>query len=120
MSLECPLCGAEDEDCVLDVWEYNAGEDHEVECGKCEKTFVLYGEATIDWSTSKPECDGDHEFGEPKRCNYDKDHHEWVAKLMNKTADTEYFTLWLKDCINCDESEISDRLPLYSDKPEDF
>ena len=120
MSLECPFCGAEDEDCVSDVWEYDAGEDYEVECGSCEKEFILSGEATIDWSASKPDCDGNHEFGDAKRYDCDKKHHEDIARIMNRKPETEYYSFWARDCANCDASKISEHLPLYADKPEDF
>lgn len=102
MSLECPFCGAEDEDCVLDAWEYELNTSHEAECDNCEKTFILYGEPEINWNSSKPEC-GDHSFDGAIRFDYYGE-----------------FSIWSKSCEICEKHEVTSRLPLYSEKPEDF
>jgi len=49
----CPFCGHK----VRDVWEINFGSaegETEIDCGECEKTFIVSRHVTVDYCTYKP------------------------------------------------------------------
>jgi len=49
--ITCPYCGYE----FSDSWEYNDsnGNQIEVDCGECEKTFDMIVNVSVDYSTYK-------------------------------------------------------------------
>lgn len=60
--IKCPYCNRED--AVSDAWELGDGE-HEVECENCHKEFIATGETTLEFNSTRLECDqGNHEFSE--------------------------------------------------------
>jgi transcription elongation factor Elf1 len=54
-NITCPYCGKE----MSDSWEVNAGEpefdNEELDCGRCEKTFIASRDCSITYSTRKKE-----------------------------------------------------------------
>lgn len=89
--IKCPYCGAEDNDCVSDLWEVE-GEDNELECGACEKQIIVNAEVSVTYEAKRMDCvDDQHEYeNEWKRYDYEDQNH----------------SLWSRDCKNCDDSEI--------------
>lgn len=50
--ITCPYCGWKDRD----SWDYSWGygsEELGIECGKCEKEFIVYRDITVDYSSRK-------------------------------------------------------------------
>ena len=96
--IKCPYCGATDDSCVSDLWEYE-GDDNEAECRSCEKEFTFSVDVSFTYNTKKQECnEGNHEPTEWKRFDYpDKD-----------------YSLWSRDCMNCDKYQI-EKVGLMSD-----
>lgn len=89
MKIKCPYCGAEDDDCVSDLWEIE-GECNERECGSCEKTIVVNAEVSVSYIAKRSECLNDHHtYGDWYRFDYD-----------------EGFSIWSRDCEHCDESNL--------------
>lgn len=100
--IECPYCGAEDDDCISDLWEIE-GDDNEHECGSCEKTIIINAEVTVNYTANKVDCDDDsHIYGDWGRYDY---------LGSNKS-------LWFRYCDNCDHREIVETA-YQSDLPQD-
>lgn len=101
--ITCPYCGAEDDDCVSDLWEYE-GDENEVECRSCEKEFSFSVQVTYSYETKRKECeDGNHEPMEWGRYDY---------------GDKGY-SLWSRDCKHCDEYQI-EKTEYQADLPENI
>ena len=47
----CPYCGTVD----YDAWEWGTEDTHEVECGRCAKTYLAVREVEVKWTTRKPD-----------------------------------------------------------------
>ncbi|ESK41042.1 hypothetical protein P256_00027 [Acinetobacter nectaris CIP 110549] len=92
--IECPYCGAKDDDCVSDLWEIE-GEDNELECGACKKQIIVNAEVSVTYDARRMDCaENSHEYGDWKRYDYDY------------AYEHEKYSLWARDCKYCDDSEI--------------
>lgn len=54
--LDCPYCGHSAEVCHDDGANYKEGVLHEMECYKCEKTFVFEICISFDYTPDKADC----------------------------------------------------------------
>jgi len=108
--IECPYCGAEDDDCVSDLWEYE-GVENEAECASCEKPLIINAEVTVNYEIKRPECEDDkHSYGEWYRMDISQDTLERWAKdpLMARSIKNDKPHSWFKrDCQNCDDTDYS-------------
>lgn len=98
--INCPYCDAKD--VVGDAWELGTGESH-VECNECEKEFVVYGEAYLEFTSMRAECDeGDHNFD------------EW--ELFSK--DSVGYVRYYRVCEHCNKFDWGEKLPIGSPLPD--
>ena len=69
MDLECPYCETELEICHDDGFGYEEGVKHQMECWRCEKSFVFETSISFDYDPEKADClnDGNHEW-KPQTC----------------------------------------------------
>lgn len=104
--IECPYCGATDDDCVSDLWEYE-GDDNEVECASCEKEFSFSVEVSYSYEVKRKSCGhGNHDASAWTRFDYERNG----------------YSLWSRDCANCDDYQI-EKVEYLGDLPknlEDF
>ena len=54
--LNCPYCNAELKVCHDDGFGYAEDEAHEMECYKCDKSFVFYTFISIDYESRRADC----------------------------------------------------------------
>lgn len=114
--IECPYC--DEQNAVSDAWELGEGE-HIVQCESCEKEFIAEGEITLEFSSSRINCgEGKHKFEEWDRNDYTADFYDRVSVRYKELCGEEICSRWKRECENCDEIEISEKLPLYSPLPD--
>lgn len=112
--IKCPYCG--EEDVVSEAWELGEGENV-VQCENCEKEFIVEGNITLEFSSSRISCgDGNHQFEKWDRSDYDDGWHDRLGLV--KRSNFEPHSLWGRSCRNCEERQVSSRVPLYSPLPE--
>lgn len=108
--IKCPYCGAEDDDCVSDLWEYE-GYDNESECASCEKPLIINAEVTVSYEAKRPECEDDnHSYGEWVRMDISQDTLEQWAKdpVMSKhVKEDKPYSYFSRDCQHCDDTDYS-------------
>lgn len=110
--ITCPYCKTED--CYGEPWELEPEEDHTIECNSCEKEFICTPEVHIEYTSTRIECaDGSHEFDEWRRFDYD----EKYLNASEYSKDEEPYSLWGRNCANCDCFEI-ERVEFKADLPE--
>lgn len=62
--INCPYCDAELDICHDDGFGYAEGEKHQMECDKCNKTFVFETSISFYYEPEKADClnDGNHDY----------------------------------------------------------
>lgn len=62
--LECPYCGAWLDICHDDGFGYDENVNHQMECNKCDKSFIFQTSISFHYEPYQADClnDGNHDF----------------------------------------------------------
>ncbi len=97
----CPYCGYEDED----SWELD-DDSGETECGSCDKKFEYSRNRSVDYCTSKIQCEeGKHEYV------FDSEHVHYsdFSDKIKKEEDWEFIEI--QKCSICDDKIYTKTIP---------
>ena len=96
--IKCPYCNYEDQD----SWEFTEDEETQVTCGRCEKDFNVSRQIEVTYSTSKIDCEVNHNFLVDSRHIFKKKFNkgEWTPLPEENWEYVE-----IKKCTNCDHTK---------------
>ena len=99
----CPHCNHE----IKKHWDYDGiaddNEEHELECPECEKTFFVETTITYVFTSRKPHCWGEHEWGKSSKHRIDEKICErWNAEGFLNKRDWTPHANWSRKCVSCD------------------
>jgi hypothetical protein len=100
--ITCPYCGHEDRD----SWEHSEG--GEMECGDCGRDFTFEVHTTVDYSTKRKDCDGEHVWGAIHAHRIDQALCDrWSADPRGVLRGKSPHTLWARECTACDDKDYA-------------
>jgi hypothetical protein len=98
---KCPHCNHE----IKNYWDF-AGEDgsqHEIECPECEEMFYVEVSVNYSFSSKKPQCSDEHEWGASRKHVVDQRTCErWNKEGFLGKRNYVPHTNWSRRCVNCD------------------
>lgn len=101
----CPYCGNEQSD----SWEYGYDEEeHEVDCDHCERSFMMYVNTSVSYSSKRKDCKDDaHRYEAAFKSDTtweDIERYKREGSCLAKYI-LEPERTWLRKCANCEDSE---------------
>lgn len=113
VDIACPYCGAEDDNCVSDLWEYE-GDENDAECYSCGKEIIINASVSVTYTAKRVKChDDNHEYDQWYRVDIGQDTLDrWKLDpiLSRYVTETEPYSYYIRPCKNCDDVDFSNNI----------